>query len=83
MTGRSWLASASGIRPETTAASSPAEMNRRVKCFGNIPTYAFKVATSGWFAVTRLARVSVPLLVNAGLIPTGLIFDSGGGFPNQ
>src|SRR3981189_2347446 len=45
MTGRSWLASTSGTRPETRTASCSAEMKRRVRYSGRISTYCFNVAT--------------------------------------
>jgi hypothetical protein len=43
--GRSWLASTSGRRPETSTASGSAEMKRSVRYCGSISTYCFNVAT--------------------------------------
>ena len=71
MTGRSWLASTSGMRPETTTASSFAEMKRRTRCSGRMSTYCLSVATSVMPAFSlsqRLKRLERPDVADAGLL---------------
>ena len=58
-TGRIWLESRSGTRPDTTTASWSAEMKRRTRCSGITLTYSFKVATSELPAFSASQRRSV------------------------
>src|ERR1700693_2034828 len=59
MTGKSWLASTSGTRPETSTASCSAETKRRVRYSGRRSTYCFRVPTSDLPAFSASQRRSV------------------------
>ena len=70
-TGRSSLASMSGMRPETTTASCSAEMKRRVRCSGRTSTYSFErrdVGAAGLFGEPAPQRLERPDVADAGLL---------------